>query len=760
MGAVYLADDTRLQRRVALKILHETLISSDEAKRRVMREARAAAALDHPNICAIFEAGEAEGHSYIAMQYVEGETLASRLRRGRLAAAEGLGIATEVVGALTEAHEHGVVHRDIKPQNILISTRGQAKVLDFGIARHIAVPGATQLTVSGTTPGLLVGTAAYMSPEQARAEPLDGRSDIFSFGIVLCEILTGRHPFERPTGADTLAAIVTAQPQVDAVGGVLGGELERIIRKCLEKDRDLRYQSSADLLADLRRLSRTAPASASSRMSWRSPRVRAAAGICALLVALAAAETYRRSAATGPTLRSVAVLPFVNVDIGPDLDYQVDGITDGLIAGLSRLPDLTVISHSAVFSYRGRDVDPRTAASVLGVEAVITGRVFRSSDAITVSVELVDGRDNRRLWGEQYRRRPGELSEGQDQIQGEISRELRPAFRPAAAQVGTNSEAYQLYLQGRFFWHLWTQDGARRAVEFFQQAIALDPAFAPAYSGIAEAHVVPGTGLPQREAYRLAREAAEKALALDPTLSEARASLASVLLTQDWDFGGAEREFRRALELNPNNIEAHHQFSHFLITIGRVDEAASEMRKVVELDPTSLLPIAHLAYYHTFTRQYDDAIRYHLRYLDGYPNEPSTHMQLAQAYKGKGMEAEAFESYLRFHTMNRWPPADLEALKAAFAAEGLRGYFRIRIRQLEQKGEPEPHAFPIQSLGSQIAALYAQLGDRDRAFAWLEKDFAERGDGIVHLREEIAFDNLRSDPRFADLLKRIGLPPL
>jgi TolB-like protein/Flp pilus assembly protein TadD len=544
-----------------------------------------------------------------------------------------------------------------------------------------------------------------------------------------------------------------------------GPELARIIRKCLERDKTLRYQSAIELLTDLRRLTQRQerPAAAGRQPSRRALVLGGAVAVVLLLTA--AAGLYRRSVSTASTFRSVAVMPFVNVDLGPSVDYQVDGLAESIRTTLNLLPDLRVIAYAAVDGYRRRTLDPRSVAGELDVEALVMGRAFRSGDTVTIGVEIVDARDNSLIWSEQYQRA---LTHAlvQDDIPRAVSERFRPAIRTVDHSTGAaraNSEAYQLYLQGRHLWHLWTQDGARRAVDAFEQAIQIDRKYALAYAGIAEAHMVPGTGLPQAESYARAREAAMKALELDPSLSEAHASLAGVLWAVDWDFAGADRTFQRAIKLNPNNIEAHHQYAHYLLAVGRIQEASAEVQYVLELDPVSLLPITHLGYHTGYTRQYDEALRHHARYLAAYSDEPSTYRYMADIYYQKGMPEQAFEWYVRFHEKNGMPPAQLDALKRAFKSEQLRGYWKTRIEQLQASNKPEAHSYPTPSLGSQIASLYARLGGRDdidAAFKWLEKDFADHGEGLVHLREEILFDNLRSDPRFADLLRRIGLPPL
>jgi serine/threonine-protein kinase len=503
--------------------------------------------------------------------------------------------------------------------------------------------------------GTIAGTLPYMSPEQIRGEPLDTRSDIFSFGTLLYELVTGAHPFAGATAADTISAVLTHVPiaprRDDAA---VPAELQRIVRKCLEKDRNDRYQTADDLALDLRNVGREPRADlVASGVASPTPvgHRLAQALVVVLALAAAAAGVYWRSTATGP-VRSVAVLPLADPLVDAESEYQTDGITDSIIDRLSKLPELKVTSHNAVFRYKGRDVDPRTVGRELGVEAVLMGRVDRRGDGLTIRLELIDATDNSRIWGQQYDRGFGDLLSIQRDVPTDISEQLRVRLngeaRQRLAQQDTSSpEAYELYLKGRYAWETWSQEGSRRAIDYFQQAIARDPNYALAYSGMADAYMVgTGTGIPVRDAHRRAREAATRALALDPSLGEAHASLSQILLYDDWDFAGAERELKRALELSPNYVDGHHMYSHFLLIVGRHEESLVECRTIAELDPLSPLAPDHFGYHYLYTRQYDAAVTSMLSYLK-IDDSAAGRVQIADAYHQNGMHREAVEHFVQ-----------------------------------------------------------------------------------------------------------------
>src|ERR1700681_1306071 len=604
MGVVYEAEDLNLGRRVALKFLPPELARDPQTLERFRREARAASALNHPNICTIHEIAQADdsGEQFIVMEMLSGQTLKHRLQAGALPLDQLLENAVQIADALDAAHSEGIVHRDIKPANIFITKRGTAKVLDFGLAKLTGKPeasldeGAT-IEANLTSPGSTVGTIAYMSPEQARGEALDRRSDLFSFGTVLYEMSTGRMAFGGNTSALVFDAILHKAPSSSVRSNPdLPAALEQIINKALEKDPGLRYQSAAEMLADLKRLRRdsssahvqavadTQPPKHSSKMLF------AGMGSAALLlVVLAAVFFVFRGQSTGKEISSIAVMPFVNTGNDPNTEYLSDGITESLINSLSQLPNLVVMARSSVFRYKGRDVDPQTVAKELKVQALVTGRIVQHGDQLIISSELIDARTSRNLWGDQYDRKLSDTLAVQQEITGAISAKLRERLsgepQKRAAKGGTSDpEAYQLYLKGLYYWEKRTPETLARAKDYFDQAILRDPGYALAYVGLANYYVAaPDYGpIPENEAAPKAKAAAEKALSIDPSSAEAHAALAGSLWSL-FEFSGAETEFKRALGLNPNLAHGHHWYGLFLSWEARNEEATTHLRRAVEL---------------------------------------------------------------------------------------------------------------------------------------------------------------------------------
>jgi serine/threonine protein kinase/Tfp pilus assembly protein PilF len=809
MGEVYLAKDTRLDRKVALKMLPPGLAADRNRMQRFVQEAKAASALNHPNILTIYEIGEAEGQPFIVTEFIEGMTLRERLR-SPLEIEEALDIAIQISSALAAAHKVHIIHRDIKPENIMVrKDDGLVKVLDFGLAKMIQrrqpVDSAVDtVLIANTGPGVVIGTVAYMSPEQARGETVDGRTDIWSLGVVLYEMFAGCSPFVAGTSNEIISAILSkaAAPPLSRYSHVVPERLEEIVEKALSKNRDERYQTSKDLLIDLKRLKQSLELKASLARSAASDEVgiqtsganvsnaQTAPPAAANTQALSSAEyivnqvkshkrwfvtasavvlliaigillytwRLRDATASGPSINSIAVLPFTNANSDPDTEFLSDGITDNIIERLSQLPGLRVMSHTAVFHYKGRETDPRTIGTELGVEAVLTGRLTKRNDAVTINLELVNAKDNSHIWGEQYDRKLSDLLTVQREIPVDIAEKLRLRLsgesKARLEQVHTTDpDAYQLYLKGRYSWERWTEEGSKQAVDYFEEAIRKDPNYAEAYAGLSEAYVFGAglAGMTQKEENRRGRLAATKALELDPMLGEAHVALAGVLLYEDWDFAGAEREFKHAIDLSPSYAEAHHMYSHLLLSLGRIDESLVESKKFLELDPVSQSPMGHLAYHYVCARTYDEAIRLYQKDLELYPNEVLGREQMGDAYYYKGMYAEAVEAYLKAASMGGFAPEVLAALKEAFAKGGIRGYTEkvIEIRKSRPQADFDP---------TSIARGYARLGDKDQAFAWLEKAYADRSVGLLALKENPSYDSLRSDPRYADLLRRVGLP--
>ena len=778
MGQVYLAEDTILNRKVAIKSLTPGSVDDDRARSRLVREAQAAAALDHPNICHIYEVVEAENDCFIVMQYLEGETLDRIILTKKLELSEALGFAIDIVDALAEAHGRGIVHRDIKPQNLMITPRGQVKVLDFGLAKMMraewfADSDARTMAIL-SNPGTMIGTMPYMSPEQVRAEDVDGRSDIFSFGTVLFEMLTGKQPFANPNGAVTISAVLTHDPpplrQCVPNAPV---ELERILQKCLAKDRGQRYQSASELAGDLRQLQRIAALGAVTLESGIAPRVTTSvprsmtrivpAVLVSVLIIAAGIYFLRTRVKTGSNARqisSVAVLPFVNTSADANMEYLSDGITDSLINSLSRLPNLKLVGRTSVFRYKGRDADARTVGSELGVESVLTGRIVEHGNELSITTELVDARDNSHIWGEQYNRPVSDILAIQEDITSVITEKLRLEISHEDKERLTkrytdNSEAYQLYLRGRYFWNKRTEADIKKGIEYFQKAIEADPNYALAYTGMSDSYALLGSGgfdtmLPD-EAMPKAREAAQRALEIDDTLAEAHTSLAYVKFIYDWDWATADSEFKRSTELNPNYATAHHLRSLYLLAMDRKEESILESRRAQELDPLSLSININVGRTLLFAGQYDRAIEQLRRTLEIDPNYVWAHYLAGLAYEQKGMFAEAISELQQVKALSGDSPISEAALAHSYALSGKRPE-AIKIADDLKARSRKTHIPPYY-----LAIVYAGLNDREQTLDWLEKAYHERTNQMAYLKVEPAFDKLRADTSFQALLRRVGL---
>ena len=801
MGEVYLAQDTRLGRKLALKMLPASFTADQKQVRRFEQEAHAASALNHPNILTVHDIGQINRIHFIATEYIEGETLRQHLAGKQISLGEAIDVAIQVSGALEAAHQAGIVHRDIKPENIMLRPDGYVKVLDFGLAklsegqqvRRDAESGAAAAVK--TESGVVMGTAHYMSPEQARAQAVDARTDIFSLGVVIYETVTGHVPFEGETPSHVIVAILEKEPPplVHYLPAV-PAELQRIISKALCKNRDERYQTINDLMVDLKSFRKATedgasietalePASraweqagrvtssADSLISGIKRHQKALALTVAMLVTVLAASAYFHFARGQKPIDSLAALPFVNVGADPNTDYLSDGITESLINSLSRLPDLKVISFSSVSRYRGQQIDPQAVARDLGVRALLVGKVTLRGDDLVVSAELVDTRDNSHIWGDQYTRKLSGILALQREISRGVSDKLRQQLsgeqKERLAKRHTEStEAYQLYLKGRHHWNKWTPDGLRKSIEHFQQAIEIDPSYALAYVGVSNAYYPLGlfdVMLP-REAFPKAEAAAMKALEIDDTLGEAHAALGTVKFLYDWDWVAAEREIKRAIELNPNDEAAHTLYAYYLHSRGRADEGLAEMKRAYELNPLELrinLGLGHMLAFAHAHRQYDQAIEQFRKMIELQPgqwNLEGVYWNLGAVYEKKGMYVEAIAEYQK--SLKLAGDGDLAtALEQNYKTSGFREAMTVvlktrlqNMREAAKRGRVPPLPF---------ALIYAEVGDKDQAFEWLEKAYEERSSALTQLGTGIVCtcDALRSDPRFADLLRRIGLPP-
>jgi serine/threonine protein kinase/tetratricopeptide (TPR) repeat protein len=770
MGDVYVAHDTKLDRRVAIKFLKEDAAAGDD--RRLLREARAAAMLDHPNICAIHEIGDDAGRPFIVMQFIEGETLDRRIAASPLPLEEVLTIGGEVADALAGAHERGIVHRDIKPANIMITPRGQAKVMDFGLASAVRDPvaadGATASAL--TAPHTIVGTVPYMSPEQLKGGPVDTRTDIFSFGVLLYEVLAGRRPFGADSTIGTGAAILTSDPPPLArFRPDTPGELQRIVGKCLEKNRDHRYQSAADLAVDLRTLLRTTqsgpaapmPASSTSRRT-----VGRAVAISVLVVLAAASGWYlsqRRQAATGSSapIDSIAVLPFTNSSGNQQTDYLSDGITESIINTFSQLPGLRVMARATVFRYKGKEIDPRQAGLDLGVDAIVTGRVMQQGEVLGIQADLVRVSDGSQLWGERFDRKLADVLAVQDEIARRIAGRLRPRLTDDEQRLVTkryteSTEAYDLYLKGRFYFARTTEESLERSLSFYQEAIGRDPNYALAYVGLAQSYAALGGVLgfrSPREVLPLGLGAAIAAVRLDPKLADAHATLGTYRFFYEWNRTGAEQDLEQAIRLNPNSVAAHNAYGSVYQAVGRFEEAVAERAIAARLDPLSPFSLANAGYPYYYARRYDEAIEQYRKAVDLDPAYPWSHLWIGQAYVQKGMHAEAVHAIEEAIRLSGGDTRARATLAHAYAVTGKRAEAMKILGELGTS--------PVQRYVSPyfVALVHVGLNDDTRALAALEAAAEERHPYLTFLNVEPVFDRLHGQPRFNALVTRVGVRP-
>ena len=747
MGEVYLAEDTRLGRQVALKFLPASYQYDSERRGRFLKEARAASALRSPNIAAIYDIGEHDGAMFIAMEYVEGEVLSQRIDRRTLATRDVVDIAIQVADALDEAHALGIIHRDVKSSNLIVTERGLVKMLDFGLAKMIqptsSIDSADPTVAVGgqTAVGVVLGTISYMSPEQALGRDLDQRSDIFSLGVVIYEMLTGRLPFEGASATEIVDCIIHKEPIAIAQYNYdVPPELERIVRKCMEKDRDRRYNSCRELAVDLRNLQRDAGSSAATS-------------------AIVSRKTQStRRARSRKTIDSLAILPLINAGDDPDTEYLSDGITESIINNLSQLPRLRVMASSSVFRYKGKEVVPQIVGQQLGVRGLLTGRVLQRADLLIIKAELVDAEDGTQLWGEQYSRKLSDIFTIQEEISTEISNNLRLRLSGAEKKQLTkrhteNTEAYQRYLKGRFYWNKRTLEGLEKGIEYFQKAIDSDPGYALAYAGLADSYniLVSYSALSPHDAFPKAKAAATRALEIDPRLAEAHTSLAFVKFGYDWDWSGAERAFKQAIRLNPGYPYAHNFYAVLLAALGRFDDALTHIRNAQELDPLSLPINTNLGWLLYLARRYEEAIEQYLKTIDLDEGFPLAHRRLAQIYEITLRYSEADAEYQKALALSG---EDIELITARghfYAVVGETSKAREVLNELE--GLAKSRYVPSYL----VARIYLGLGDIDRLFELLYKALDERYGYLAYLDVEPMFDPIRTDPRYEALVLSVGL---
>ncbi|MCI0445157.1 protein kinase, partial [bacterium] len=754
MGVVYRAEDTKLGREVALKFLPQELSKDPVALERFQREARAASALNHPNICTIYDIDSGvpsdsdEAQHFIAMEFLEGQTLKHRIADKPFGNEQLLDLAIQITDALDAAHAKGIIHRDIKPANIFVTNRGQAKILDFGLAKLAIQPHATDgksvsvleteaKNESLTHPGTTIGTIAYMSPEQARGEEVDSRTDLFSFGAVLYEMATGRQAFFGNTSVALFEAVLTKIPaSASRLNPNLPPELERILNKCQEKDRELRYQSATDVRTDLKRLKREIDTSVTVSTSKAHPHRTWGIILLGLLIAgLAIGIGFYLRGNRGQAIRSLAVLPFLNLNADPKTEYLSDGITESTIDTLSQLsPHLRVMARGTVFTYKGKEVDPRKVGRDLNVDAVVTGSINQQQNTLIIRADLVQVSDGTQLWGQQYNRNLSDILAVQSDISKEISEQLRLKLtgeeqKKITKQYTENTEAYQLYLKGRYYWNKRTEEGLKKGIEYFQQAIQKDPKYALAYAGIADCYVVLADYgiIPSSDATPKTKKATMKALEIDNTLAEAHTNLANVH-EFEWNWKEAEKEYKRSIELNPNYATAHHWYSNYLSYMGRSEEGIAEIKRAQELDPLSLIINGSVADLYFDARRYDEAIEQYQKSIEMEPNFSNVHSQLARAYRQKGMYKEALAAIEKEHEISRDNLDYSNSCAQLYAVWGKKEEakkFLQEVLELSRKQYVSPVA---------IASIYNLLGEKDQAFEWLEKGYQEHSIRMAYLK--------------------------
>jgi serine/threonine-protein kinase len=769
MGEVYRARDPRLGREVAVKVLPKVHSRDPERLHRFEQEARAAGTLNHPNILAIHDVGTHGETQYVVSELLEGETLRERLRAGTLTTARSVEYAGQIAQGLAAAHTKGIVHRDLKPENIFVTRDGRIKILDFGLAKltHAEADGAAKgeepTLTRDTTPGAVLGTPGYMSPEQVAGRPADHRSDIFCLGTVVYEMLTGRPAFKGDTNADTMHAILREDPPALSTGDRrIPSPLARVVQRCLEKRPEDRFQSAHDVAFALQALSE-APESRAPLVGRRSVIVGSSlVAVLAALLALDVGGLRGRHPPPVDSIRSLAVLPLENLSRDPDQEFFADGMTDSLITQLAKIGAVRVVSRTSVMRYKRTRKPISEIARDLQVDAVVEGSVEHSGGRVRITAQLIRAATDHHLWAESYERDMRDVlllqAEVARAIAGEIQIKLTPQDHAALTSPRrVDPEAYELYLKGRYFWNFRTERSVEKAIAYFRQSIDRDPSYAVAYSGLADcysvsAHSYDLGSVAPAEAFPKAKAAVAKALQIDDKLADAHNSLGFIKLIYDWDLPGAEEEFKRALELGPQLSNAHHWYAHYLIVTGQKDAALAEGKRALELDPLNPILNTHLGWHYLMAHEYDNALAQLRKTLDLDSNYGLAHWYMGLVYEQKRMYPEAVreldqaDGLLGHHLVVRGDLAHTHAVSGN----------RVEARKI--LGDLEKLSRQRYVSAFEIAVIHLGLDQGDEAFRWLDTAYRERADPLIYLKDDPRLDPVRADPRFRDVLRRVGLP--
>jgi serine/threonine protein kinase/Flp pilus assembly protein TadD len=769
MGKVYKAQDTDLKEKVAIKLLKPEIAADKKTIERFRNELKFARKIRHKNVCQMYDLNKEEGSHYITMEYVDGKDLKSMIRMmGQLSSGKTIFIAKQVCEGLAEAHRLGVVHRDLKPQNVMVDEEGNARIMDFGIARSLKAKGITGA-------GVMIGTPEYMSPEQVEGKDVDQRSDIYSLGVILYEMVTGRVPFEGDTPFTIGVKHKSESPKdPKELNTQLPEDLNLVILRCLEKDKEKRYQSAGEVRSELENIEKGIPTTEKvipKRKPITSREITVTFGlkklfipalvVTALVIVAVIVWQFllkKEPISVLPSKPSIVVLPFEDLSPQKDQGYFCDGLADELINRLTKIESLKVPARTSAFSFKGKELDIQEIGKQLNVEMVLEGSLRKAGNKLRITVQLVNVSDGYPLWSEKYERDEADIFALQDEISLAIVENLKVKLlgeekAKIVKRYTENLEAYNLYLQGRYLWNKRTEEGFQKAIEYFKQAIEKDQLYALSYAGLADCYDVLGWygHLSPNEAFPRARATAMKALEIDDTLAEAHASLAAFYLWHDWDWEAAEREFKRAINLNPGYATAHHWYADCLTVVDRSNEAIAEMKRAQELDPLSLIISTDVAKEFLYARKYDKAIQQCRKTLELDPNFYRVYKYLGLAYAKKSMFEEAITVFQKAKDLSAGHPAILGSLGYAYALSGRKREAQRMLNELEKKSKQQY----ISSI--YFSTIYIGLGEKDRAFEWLEKAYNERSVWLIYIHRSPIYDSIRSDPRYTDLLKKMDL---